>query len=218
MRKEIEITIPTSWSDVTLRKYLDLQKDIQSYEDNEEAQTAFTIYHLCGIDAKALRRLSAESYNVIREKLENFIGNTEHELKRIITIDGIEYGFEPNLSKISYGAYADITKYKTITIDENWCDIMSILYRPINKKQGENYSIQAYDGTGNAELFKDLSMDIHFGALFFFVHLSTDLLNSTLNFTMATMKGLPPNFTQTLRTSGELTQRLLNLQTETSKK
>jgi hypothetical protein len=95
---------------------------------------------------------------------------------------------------------------------------MSILYRPIVKKQGENYAIKSYDGNGDAGLFKNVSMDIHFGALFFFVHLSMDLLNSTLNSMTATMTGLPPNFTQISQASGEVIQQLLNSQMGTSKK
>lgn len=218
MRKQIEIEIPSSWEDVTLSKYLEMQKDLIAYQDDVEAQGAFMIYHLCGIDAKTLKGLSAESFNVIKTKLEAFTSNTEHNLQRIIKIGDIEYGFEPNLSKIAYGAYADITKYKTISIDENWCNIMSILYRPIIKKHGENYAIKSYDGTINADLFKNVSMDVHFGALHFFFSLLKDLLNSTLNFTIPMLKGLPPSFTQTLQASGELTQRLLNLPTETYKK
>ena len=57
MRTEIEIIMPESWADVTLEKYLALQKDLETYKDNEEAQVAFMIYHLCGINAKQLKSL-----------------------------------------------------------------------------------------------------------------------------------------------------------------
>ena len=35
MRTEIEIIMPESWADVTLEKYLALQKDLETYKDNE---------------------------------------------------------------------------------------------------------------------------------------------------------------------------------------
>jgi hypothetical protein len=110
----------------------------------------------------------------------NFLNETEHPLKNIIEIDGVEYGFEPNLSKIAYGAYLDITKYDTITIDNNWGKIMSILYRPILKKNSVLYEIQPYDGNIDEEKFMKVTMDIHFGALFFFINLLKDLPSSIL--------------------------------------
>jgi len=171
MKKTIEITMPESWADVTLEKYLALQQDLETYKEDEEAQVAFMIHHLCGIDAKQLKSLSKASYDIIKDNLQNFLDIPKVELQRIINIDGIEYGFEPNLSKISYGAYADITKYDTLTIDDNWSKIMSILYRPVERKHGDNYSIKVYDGKIDGDKFNKVKMDIHFGTLFFFVHL-----------------------------------------------
>ena len=39
---------------------------------------------------------------------------TDYPLQRNITIEGVEYGFEPNLSKMPYGAYLDISNFDTI--------------------------------------------------------------------------------------------------------
>ena len=208
MRTEIEIIMPESWADVTLEKYLALQKDLETYKDNEEAQIAFMIYHLCGINAKQLKSLSKGSYDTIKDSLQSFLTIPKFELQRVINIDGKEYGFEPNLSKISYGAYADITKYDTLTIDDNWPKVMSILYRPIERKHGDNYAIQAYDGKIDGETFSKVKMGIHFGTLFFFVHLSKDLLNSTLNSMI--IKEREEGYSTILARSGALTQRLLN--------
>jgi hypothetical protein len=52
------------------------------------------------------------------------------------------------------------------------------------------------------EMFLNVGMDIHFGALFFFVNLLMDLLNSILNSTMA--KDIHPNIKQILERSGQL--------------
>jgi len=104
---------------------------------------------------------------------------------------------------MSYGAYCDITKFNELAIDKNWAKIMSILYRPINKKFLNTYSIQPYDGKIDESLFLELTMDIHFGAYFFFVLLSRDLLNSTLN-SMTKMEDIPHSIKQILVKSGEL--------------
>jgi hypothetical protein len=111
---------------------------------------------------------------------------------------------------MSYGAYLDITKYDTFTIDENWAKIMSILYRPVTKKQGEFYQIKPYDGVLRPEGFGEVPMDIHFGALFFLLGLSTDLLSVTLN-SLKEME-LAPNIKSILVKSGKDIPLLLNLQ------
>jgi hypothetical protein len=212
MIKEITLTIPTDWSSVTLKKYLTLQKDMKNYVDDEEAQTALMLSHLCGLDAEYINSLSIEDYNQVRTALEGFINNTEYPLQKIIKIDGKEYGFEPNLSQMSYGAYVDVSKFGQLTIDDNWPKIMSILYRPIVDKKGDMYTIETYKGNIDEKLFLSVNMDVQFGALFFFVNLLMDLLNATLK--SLKVEGLPPNIKSILEKSGEITKRLLNLQTD----
>jgi hypothetical protein len=128
-----------------------------------------------------------------------------------VTIDGVEYGFEPNLSQMQYGAYLDITRNDTITIDENWAKIMSILYRPVVRKKGEMYEIERYDGKIDAEKWLDVGMDIHFGTLFFFLYLSLDLARGIAKSTK--VEGLPQNMQLILERSGEVIHQLLNSQT-----
>lgn len=212
MVKEITLTIPTDWSGVSLKKYLTLQKDMKNYGDDEEAQTALMLSHLCGLDAEYIKSLSIEDYNTVRMTLEGFITNTEYPLQKIIKVDDKEYGFEPNLSQMSYGAYVDISKFGQLTIDDNWGKIMSILYRPITDKKGDMYSIEAYKGEIDDKIFLQVPMDVHFGTLFFFVNLLTDLLNGTLKYLK--VEGMPPNIKSILEKSGEITKRLLNLQTD----
>jgi hypothetical protein len=212
MVKEVTLTIPTDWSSVSLKKYLTLQKDLKNYADDDEAQTALMLSHLCGLDAEYLHSIPMEDYNNIRQSLEGFVNNVEYPVQKIIKIDGKEYGFEPNLSQISYGAYVDISKYGQLNIDENWSKVMSILYRPVVEKKGDMYSIQAYKGEIDDKLFLNVGMDVQFGALFFFLNLSTDLLSVTLK--SLKVEGLPPNIKSILEKSGEITKRLLNLQTD----
>lgn len=208
MKKSITITMPENWQDIKLKDFLKLQSELENYKDDEEATTAVMLYHLCGLEPSMLQSISKQSYNELKAGLTQFLNQTEMPLQRFITIDGIEYGFEPNLSRIAYGAYADISKYDTVAIDDNWAKIMSILYRPVTKKKGELYQIETYDGKIESDKFLDITMDIHFGALFFFVHLSTDLLNSTLNSTMVMEKF--PILQSILVKSGKLIQPSLN--------
>jgi hypothetical protein len=212
MGKEMTLTIPTDWAGISLKKYLNLQRDLANYSDNEEAMTALMFSHLCGLDAEYVQSLSVEDFNEIKGILEGFIHTTDLPLQRIVRIGNKEYGFEPNLSQISYGAYADISKFGELTINDNWAKIMSILYRPITDRKADMYTIKPYEGIGDETIWLEVPMDVHFGALFFFVHTLMDLLSATLK--SLKVEGLPPNIKSILEKSGEITKRLLNLQTE----
>jgi len=208
MVQEINLKVPTSYADISLKKYLELQKELKNYEGEPEASTAVMLYHLCGLEPEWLNGLSITDYSILSGELSNFIANTELPLQKIIRIGDIEYGFEPNLSQMSYGAYADITKFETITIDDNWAKIINILYRPITRKIKDAYEIEPYTGDSNWEKWLKVPMDIHFGALFFFVLLLMDLQSSTLN--SLTEKEQHPNIKQILQKSGQLIQQSMN--------
>ncbi len=212
MIKEIELKVPTSYGDISLKKWLTLQKEMLNYEGNDEAIGALMLYHLCGLDPIYLKGIAVEHYNQIKTELGNFLQNVELPLQRFITIDGVEYGFEPNLSKMAYGAYADVSKYNSISIDDNWAKIMNILYRPVTKKKGEMYSIETYTGKEDYEKFLEVGMDVHFGALFFLLNLQSNLLSFILKSSMETEALL--SIKPILQKNGAHIQRLLNWQKE----
>jgi hypothetical protein len=211
MKKEVKINVPTSWKSVTLRQYLKLQKDLVAYGDDDVSYTATLLYHLCGVKPHWIPQLPTDVLNSIKTDLRGFMGDSNYPLQRIITINGTEYGFEPNLSTMAYAAYLDITKWEKITIDKNWSKIMAILYRPITKKTLSLYQIEDYDSNkSDSELFDEVGMDIHFGAMFFFLHTLTDLVNDILN-SLKEVE-LPPNIKSILEKNGEAIKQLYNYQ------
>ena len=210
MKQEIKIEVPTKWSAVTLRQYLALRKDLDTYYGEEDAITACLFHHLCKFPLEYIQQLNIDTYIAIRQDLVNFFNNVDLPLQKIITIGEVEYGFEPDLSRMAYGAYVDISKYETFEINEKWAEIMSILYRPLNKTTGKLYDIKAYDGTIDGDTFMDVSMDIHFGTLFFLKTLLKDLLKDTQK-SLTGLTGLPQNIKSVLEKNGNLTQVLSNL-------
>jgi len=210
MKQQLEIIVPTSWKDLSLNTYLRFQRDAKNFEDNFEAQMDFMIYHFCNLDFDSIRGLSVDSHNSIAQKFNKFEVPDTLPLQRLVTINGVQYGFEPNLSKMAYGAYVDIAQYEELTIDKNWGKIMNILYRPITSKKGDLYTIEPYTGRDDWEKWLDVTMDIHYGALFFFINLHRDLVNATLN-SLKEME-LQPNIKSTLLKSGRTIQQFLNSQ------
>ena len=209
MKQEIKIEVPTKWSAVTLSKYLALRKDLETYVGEEEAITACLFHHLCDFPLEYIQQLNIDTYIAIRQDLINFFNNVDLPLQKFITIDGVEYGFEPDLSRMAYGAYVDISKYETFEINEKWAEIMSILYRPVTNTTGKLYDIKAYDGKIDGEKFMNVSMDIHFGTLFFLKTLLKDLLKDTQK-SLTGLTGLPQNIKSVLERNGNLIQALSN--------
>jgi hypothetical protein len=209
MKQEIKIEVPTKWSAVSLKQYLALRKDLDTYAGEEEAITACLFHHLCDFPLEYIQQLNIDTYIAIRQDLINFFNNIDLPLQKFITIDGVEYGFEPDLSRMAYGAYVDISKYETFEINEKWAEIMSILYRPLIKKTGKLYDIKAYDGNIDGEPFMNVSMDIHFGTLFFLKTLLKDLLKDTQK-SLTELTGLPQSIKSVLEKNGNLIQALSN--------
>lgn len=201
MKKEIQIIVPKDFSAVTLKDYLLMMKDLEAYEDNEDAKTAVLFHHLCKIPVEWIQKLDVKTYMGIKNDLINLVNKVEYPLKRIIEVDGILYGFEPDLSNMSYGLYVDISSYGSLNIDENWAELMSLLYRKVTVKTGEFYDIEQYSGIKNRAPFLDLSMDIHLGALFFLRNLLRDLLKNTQKSLKEEMETLP-NINTILERSG----------------
>ena len=204
MKQELTITVPTKWSAVSLEKYLKMRKDMETYKDNDEAIYAVLFYHLCNVDAPTINKLDIETYTAIQTDLSRFMQNTEYPLQQFVTIDGKEYGFEPNLSQMAYGAYVDLGKYENLTIDDKWHEVMSILYRPVTKKIGLSYEIETYNGVINSEQFLNVDMEVHFGALGFFTNLLQDCQKGILKYLKETGE-IPTNILSILERSGKLT-------------
>lgn len=201
MKKVIEIEVPKNWSAITLKDYLELQKDIESYGDDENALTAILFHRLCNMPVSWINQLDIVTYTDIKNEINSFLSKTEHPLKRIITIDGKEYGFEPNLSNMAYGAYLDIAAYEDLNINKKWAEVMNILYRPITNKVGNLYDVKPYDGKGDSDKFNSVTMDIHFGALFFLERLLMDLLKGIQN-SLMDMEEMPAAIKSILEKNG----------------
>jgi hypothetical protein len=90
MEKEIKLSIPTSYADISLKKYLELQNELETYNDDEEATTAVLLYRLCGLEPKYLSNISFSDLAIIKGDLEKFLSKTDFELIKFVTIDGVE--------------------------------------------------------------------------------------------------------------------------------
>ena len=159
-----------SWSDVTLSTWLQLI-DFETGTKTEEATE--TIAALSDIPKKLIKELSLSDVAVIMSKVGELQAKQDTKLKRIIEINGVEYGFHPDLDSISLGEYADIEQFIKNGIDKQLPELMAVLYRPVKLKKNDIYIIDSYDGDIRlrAEEMKQMSAAQVQSALFFFYNL-----------------------------------------------
>ena len=166
--KESVYTLINSWSDVTLDKWIKL---ISKKEKTTSQEAIETLSVLTDIPKKLIKELSINDVAAIMKRISYLQEKADTSLKRIIKINNIEYGFHPNLEEITLGEYADIETYLKNGLEDNLTKLMSVLYRPITERDGDNYSIEAY-GLSNArmraEKFKKMkAADVNSSLVFF---------------------------------------------------
>jgi len=156
-----------SWEEVTLELWLQLI-DFETGTKTEEATE--TIAALSDIPKKLIKELALSDVAAIMSKIGELQAKQDTKLKRIIEINGVEYGFHPDLDSISLGEYADIEQFIKNGIDKQLPELMSVLYRPVKLKKNDIYIIDSYDGDIRlrAEEMKQMSAEQVQSALVFF--------------------------------------------------
>ena len=162
-----EFKLINSWSDVNLSTWLKLI-DFETGTKTEEATE--TIAALSDIPRKLVKELALSDVANIMSKIGELQAKQDTNLKRIIEINDIEYGFHPDLDSISLGEYADIEQFIKNGIETNLPELMAVLYRPIKEKKNDIYIIDAYDGDirMRTEEMKQMSAQQVQSALVFF--------------------------------------------------
>jgi len=174
---KIDITVPDKLSEITLgqyQKFLKIQKD----SEDERFLSSKMIEIFCNISLVDVMKLKLSDVNGICSILSDMF-NEKPALRRRFFLDGVEYGFVPNLEDISFGEYVDLDNY--LSDWEMMDKAMGVLYRPIKTKYGERYSIEEYNASDTG-VMKDMPLDAALGAVLFFYHLGIDLSMIMMNY------------------------------------
>jgi len=203
--KAKEYNLISSWKDVTLEKWIKLSTN----EESKTKEAEDTIAALSDIPKKLVKELSLRDVAVIMSKIAELQQKQDSSLKRIIEVEGKEYGFHPDLDSITLGEYADLETMLKNGIENNMPEVMAILYRPIVEKKNDVYTIEAYDGNIRirAEEMKKMSAEQVQSALrffFAFVNELATILPSYLMERLTEMKNnLQPKVSQNVGVGSE---------------
>ena len=177
-----------SWNDVTLDKWVKL---ISRREKTKTQDALDTISVLSDIPKKLINELAIGDVAILLKKISDLQAKEDTKLKKIIKLDGIEYGFHPNLEEITLGEYADIETYLKNGLEDNLTKLIAVLYRPITERDGKDYSIEAYgvsDSRMRAKKFEKMKAAEVNSALVFFWIFAKKLLMTLPSFLMEQSK------------------------------
>jgi hypothetical protein len=172
-----EFKLIDKWEDVTIETYSKLMTFTNGTKSSEALAT---LTELSNIPKELLNQLELKHIVLMLEKLSHLQSQEDTTLKNIIEINGVEYGFMPDLDSISLGMYADIETFIKNGIDKNLPELMAVLYSPIKLKKNDIYIIEPYDGDIRlrAEEMKQMSATQVHSALVFFYHFGSVLLTT----------------------------------------
>jgi len=183
---KLTFELPTRLSDITVDEYQRYMTVVEGLEKDENGDyvresenflRSKMLQIFCGMDLKELNNIPLVVFDSAIEQI-NFCLNENTPLQKTFVIDGKEFGFIPDLYKISFGEYVDIDSYM-----KDWKtmhNVMAILFRPIINKLGPFYEIEPYEGTEKyAELMKKVPVDVLLGAMLFFYRLGIKLAKNT---------------------------------------
>jgi hypothetical protein len=155
---------------------------VEGIEDELE-KMIITISSFTDAPAELLQGCKKSDIDAVMEQLGKLMENAANtDLNLVITIDGVDYGFHPNLHELKLKEFVDLDN----KLGQGWSamdSVMAILYRPIKEQKGEKYKVEDYDyrtAKKRAELFRDnLSIDTVNGASSFFLTIATDYIATT---------------------------------------
>ena len=172
-----KLIVPNHLSEIKLWQY---QKFLKIQEDNtDEKFLAMKLIEIfCQVDLGDVMKIKMTDVNVITDILTEML-EQKPELVREFELNGVRYGFIPNLEAMTLGEYVDLDTYLS-----NWQQMeyaMSVLYRPIVGSLKDKYLIEDYKAE-NQSVLKDMPMDAVFSSILFFYRLGIDLSTTMMNY------------------------------------
>jgi hypothetical protein len=172
----INIKIPTSLKDITLRQYKKYLK-IQDTVKDPRFLNAKMIEILCKVRLEDVMLLRLSDSQEIISKLSSVFDQKPALVNRFM-LNKVDYGFHPELDSLTLGEYIDLDRF--IGDWENMEKAMNVLYRPVVVKLKERYSIEEYK-LGTDAVLLDMPMDAVMSSIFFFWNLGLELSKTMTN-------------------------------------
>ena len=175
----MKIQVPTHINDITLEQYQRFAL-INTEEQDKEFFMFKTIEIFCGVDIALVSKMRlSDAESISNEVLEVLQQNVPFTNK--FELDGVKYGFIPDLQAISLGEFIDLEE--GLSKDKDFHKAASVMFRPIVKEFGELYTIDGYEAsTEMHHVMKQAPVGIISAAIVFFYNIAKELLKASQDF------------------------------------
>lgn len=180
---QIELSVPDALSDITLGQYQKYLKILDQNKDDENAAEFInlkTIEIFCNVEFKDVLKIPlGEAEKVLT--IINKAFDEKPDIIRHFKLLSVDMGFIPNLERISLGEYIDVEN--NIVDWQTMHKAMAVLYRPVNFRSKEKYTIAPYEPSDEvSELMKEMPLDVAMSSMVFFYALGMELLKAIPTF------------------------------------
>ncbi len=177
----MKLVIPSSLNDITLIQYQEYNQEIESRKKLPDADEYLKIKKIeifCKISREQIMQLEYDSVENISNILDSIL-EKQPELVERFKVNGIEFGWMPDLDKMSYGELLDLNGNIS-----DWSAMhiaMGVLYRPIKNESNGLYNIEKYEGDKYHQYIRKMPLSAVIGAMVFFWNLGLDCVKYILN-------------------------------------
>ena len=198
----MEITIPTSLKEINCYQWHKLEEAFKTI-DNEPLLKIVVISNICNIKVEDLVKFKMSDINDIYNQINDLV--TQKPTIENFTIDGVKYGFIPNIEEMSGAEFLDAEIY----FDTDIYKFMAVVYRPIKKEVNGSYRLKKYKGSDKLEaVMLKAPASAYVAAKVFFSTLLIDLLTVT---PASILKNLTSSEAALLEKNGVTMSHLTNL-------
>jgi len=181
-KKFIELEVPQTLNDITLEQYQKYMKVMDAHKDAEKTDELTNFLNMklveifCNISLAEVDKISVRGFNKVLEILNKAFSEKPKLITRFV-LEGVDMGFIPKLDDISLGEYIDIES--NISNWQKMHVVMSVMYRPVNFRLGDKYTIAPYEAKEEVQqIMKNMPMDVALSAMLFFYDLGKVLLQA----------------------------------------
>jgi hypothetical protein len=181
----MKVNVPTHINDITLLQFQKYSK-INTDDQDEEFLMHKTIEIFCDVDIKVVSQFPIKDAKEIVEDIHTVLDQTVKFTDRF-TLDGIEYGFIPDLSAMSLGEYIDLEDGLKDT--KEFHKAAAVMFRPVIKSFKELYTIDGYDASLERQaLMLEAPIGIISSAVVFFYSIVNELLEGSQNYSKSLLE------------------------------
>ena len=175
----MKIQVPTHINDITLEQYQRFAL-INTEEQDKEFFMFKTIEIFCGVDIALVSKMRLKDAESISNEVLGVLQQNVPFTNKF-ELDGVKYGFIPDLQAISLGEFIDLEE--GLSKDKDFNKAASVMFRPIVKEFGELYTIDGYEAnTEMHHIMKQAPVGIISAAIVFFYNIAKELLKASQDF------------------------------------